>query len=210
MNSFELEVTPSELNGMDFDGWSSSQDIADPLSALSSSGDLSISDFTMDFSELNDLSGLRFDLEETAGAGWLESRNMSSTRSGRGRRERELALELPLERPKRLLKEPEPVEKEGDFLIQPKSGKVWRILRWEEAEAGASRRRKSGAQARDYYRVTAIEQSPGASLSSSGASGAPSSRGARKASAKRRFRERELWVFSSPHQPGFFLFGYFE
>jgi hypothetical protein len=97
--------------------------------------------------------------------------------------------EIPLSRPKRLLREPEVVEKEGDFLIHPQKGKIWKILRWEETEG-------QGGNSREYYRVVVVEQ------------GRSSSGGVRpRASA---YRERQLWVFSSQHQPGFFLFGYFE
>ena len=152
------------------------------------SNDFTTAELALEFA---DTMGLRVDLSELdhevraleGSGGWLSATPPSSYRSSRGGGGDD--DDFPLSRPKRLLSEPELVGKDGDFLIHPRSGKVWRILRWEDSEMEGMESRT-----RDYYRVIAVEQ--------------------RRSGSRRPLKERQLWVFSSHNQPGFYLSGYFD
>src|SRR5262249_19579199 len=60
------------------------------------------------------------------------------------------------ERPARLLRKPEPIEKEGDVLVHPRTGKEWRVLKWEGPERLSGEwwnDPKFEGFHRDYFRV---------------------------------------------------------
>jgi protein ImuB len=85
-------------------------------------------------------------------------------------------------RPARLLRKPEPIEKEGDTLIHLRTGREWRIVDWEGPERLSGEwwmgleSRKFGGFQRDYFQVIA--------------------KGG-----------EELWIF---YNKGWFLHGYFD